>query len=180
MGLIIREPYVLIRRWRLFFAYVAFIYISLPFAPGIWERLIANFGNRVESSLFVIVVLAGTLIIFKFLSLRRQQTLVGILIICVVFSLFLVILRSLKLPAERIHLFEYVILPLFIYRSLKKEQKISTIYVKIFVIGFIAGFIDEVIQYMLPNRVFDVKDILLNGNGVLLGQGLLYCFKHLS
>ena len=126
---------------------------------------------------FIILILSGAIIIFRFCLLKKQRTFLGIFIICIVFSILFVILAKLEIQAERIHLIEYAILAAIIYRSLKKGQRISAIYFKIFAIGFAIGFFDEVIQYFLPNRVFDTRDILLNGAAVLLGEILVYNMK---
>jgi len=165
------------RRWRLFFLYCAFIYLSLPVAPGLWRKFEAGFGNFAAALPFIILSLSGAIILFKFSLLRKRRRSLGICIICAVFSISFVILRNLEIQAERIHLIEYIILAAIIYRSLEKNQKRSAIYFKILTIGLVVGFLDEIIQYFLPNRVFDWRDCFLNGAGVFLGEILVYNMK---
>ena len=40
-------------------------------------------------------------------------------------------------------------------------------------IVFVFGAVDEVIQWILPNRVFDIRDIIINGIAGILVQLLI-------
>ncbi len=40
-------------------------------------------------------------------------------------------------------------------------------------IVFVFGAVDEVIQWILPNRIFDIRDILINGIAGILVQLLI-------
>ena len=45
-------------------------------------------------------------------------------------------------------------------------------------IAIIAGIIDErIIQYLLPMRVYDFTDILLNATGVIIGAILIFAYN---
>lgn len=165
------------RRWRLFFIYCAFLYASLPFAPRLWDKIVASIGKVALILPFLSLIVVGVLIIFKIFLLKKRYALLGAFMICAACAIFFVILRNLEFPAEKIHVIEYGLLAAIIYRSINKKQSLKAVYFKIFVIGFTVGFFDEIIQLFLPNRVFDVNDIFLNGSSVLLGQILVYSIK---
>jgi len=79
------------------------------------------------------------------------------------------------MPEEKIHVVEYGILGWLIGWSLSiSPMSIQRIILAI-VLGWSIGFGDEIIQYFLPNRVYDIRDVLLNGVSATLGL-----FYHLT
>ena len=65
-------------------------------------------------------------------------------------------------PYERFHVVEYALVAV-LYRKGTGSRK------KAFVLASFGGILDEVIQWILPNRYFDLKDIFWNVVGVFLG-----------
>jgi len=69
--------------------------------------------------------------------------------------------------AERGHLFEYSVLAIFIHKALNERamqgKKIPYPPLFAFLTTFAIGALDEFIQLFLPNRVFDIIDIMFNG-----------------
>lgn len=76
---------------------------------------------------------------------------------------------------ERSHLIEYSILAIFMYEALR-ERKRNGIHIRrpallALILSFSIGILDEAIQYVLPNRVFDPIDILFNGMVITMAIG---------
>jgi uncharacterized membrane protein YhaH (DUF805 family) len=96
------------------------------------------------------------------------SVLLGIVAIYVMFFLRLGIL-------ERSHLIEYSVLSIFIHKALlerKKEGKnIAYPALLASAIAISVGILDECIQYFLPNRVFDLEDIVFNCMAVVMAIG---------
>ena len=69
--------------------------------------------------------------------------------------------------AERSHLFEYSVLAICIHKALiervQNGKNIPKPGLITFLAAFVIGGLDELIQLFLPNRVFDIVDILFNG-----------------
>ena len=76
-------------------------------------------------------------------------------------------------PAERFHLLEYGVLVILVYRALAPRIRTARIHILIILYTFAVGFIDELIQALLPNRVYDNRDIAINWAASLLATGLL-------
>ncbi len=180
MSLKLEKIKLFIRRWSLFFLYCSAIYISLPFAPKLWENIVKSLGEGGENFPYFLGGFIFINVIFAFLLLKKRYVFRGLFIICFVFYVGFIIMRNLEFLAEKIHLLEYGILAFIIYRSLNKQQSKESIHFKILLIGFTVGAIDELIQRFIPSRVFDIRDIFLNAASVSLGQMLLYSLKHLS
>jgi len=77
---------------------------------------------------------------------------------------------SLKLVEERVHILEFMALGFL--GGADRKLKIHPL-----LLVFFVSFIDEGFQYILPGRVFDLRDILHDLLGGLLGLGLAVIWK---
>ncbi len=73
--------------------------------------------------------------------------------------------------AERFHLLLYGILSCVVFWAMKLDVRNRNVYLYTTILVFLLGTIDEIIQGILPMRVFDIRDIFMNclsgGMGVL-------------
>lgn len=73
--------------------------------------------------------------------------------------------------AERSHLIEYSVLAIFVHRammeSLQNHLSNLKILVSTFILSFVLGAIDEGFQYFIPQRVFDMEDLVFNAMAIL-------------
>lgn len=79
-----------------------------------------------------------------------------------------------KLAEEKIHFFEYGILSFLIYRALAVDIKRAWVYPLAFILVFILGWVDEIIQYILPNRYYEFRDVAMNGIGGIIGLVFIF------
>ncbi len=93
---------------------------------------------------------------------RRAEML---LLLCVV-AAYVLVLTRVSMPVERTHLLEYGLLALLVYSALEERQRHRG---SVRLPGLLAitatatiGIADEAIQLLLPNRVFDPRDMLFN------------------
>ncbi len=87
--------------------------------------------------------------------------------------LYGLVIYVIDVPEEQIHFIEYGILSGLIYMALSQNvHNISVYFLSAFVV-FVFGAIDEVIQWILPDRIFDLRDILMNGIAGILVQLLI-------
>ncbi|MBM3253517.1 MAG: hypothetical protein FJZ16_04620 [Candidatus Omnitrophica bacterium] len=157
------------RNWRWVITYIALIYINLPFLPFLWNNAIKFFGKRFDYFPSVLLFLFGFVIIFYTIFVLKCRRFLLYLYLGLIAVLVSLVFSNLKLAVERIHLFEYGLLPFLIGHSLKKQGTDRYSSLRIFLIGFIVGIVDEFIQIILPNRYCTISDILLNSVSVFLG-----------
>ena len=101
-------------------------------------------------------------------------------------SIFLMLFLRLGL-SERSHLIEYSVLAIFIHNALKERKsqgrKIPYPAIIAFALTGLIGVVDEAIQIVIPERVFDPADILFNGFAAFMaigfGQGIIWVQKHM-
>jgi len=155
------------------------IYLFLPFTPAIFKFLSAQIGSAAIRSLLISLTIASAAsayipFIQKF---GRSQTYVYF-IITLILAVASAINISIKIPAQMLHIPEYLILTIFLYRAFILKNKYIKSCILAGTISVIACIIDErVIQYSLPVRVYDFNDILLNAAGAIFGVLLLMAYN---
>jgi len=154
------------RLWTLIIIYVLFIYVSLPFFPA----LISVLKNLISIELLNLISIILSISFFLLLSVWiYEKKYKAKLFLLIISPLLLLTYLSLSLDVwvERIHFIEYAALGLLISRAVN----VRNLHVIIFTGCLISliGAVDEIIQYFLPNRVGDMRDVFMNSVGGLSG-----------
>jgi hypothetical protein len=71
---------------------------------------------------------------------------------------------------EAMHLLQYGVLSLLLYRAYSRRYRDRAAYACAALLGAFLGMFDEVIQWAVPRRVFEFRDIIINVVAVLLIQ----------
>ncbi|MFH1878102.1 MAG: VanZ family protein, partial [Candidatus Omnitrophota bacterium] len=150
------------KNWRVFITlYLALMYLTSGVAPGICNRLNRIlWGNGVYAIYFAGVVLVLLTLVYLFFMKRERSVKKYILFFVFVFIIALLDLFAVY-PAEKIHLVEFGLLAVAVYKALEPDHDKYgfTLYAKGTAICFAAAFVDEIIQYAVPGRFFDLRDI---------------------
>ncbi len=95
----------------------------------------------------------------------EMSTLIGVI------AVYLLFIFRLGAP-ERSHLIEFSVLAVFIHKAFieRSQQKKLLFHPAFFALitTFFIGVVDESIQLFLPNRVFDLEDLIFNGIAALM------------
>lgn len=162
---------------RVCWAWVAgltvFIYASLPVAPALWTNIDKRAPLLLRGGLVALALLAaGALwrVVWKDRGERRPLPLLTLAAATVLFALGL---TSPAFPSERFHFLEYGLMGMLVLRASLKSQprSLKAAFGLAALVLCTLGTIDELIQYFLPNRFFDWRDIWFNIAGGLLGFG---------
>ena len=153
------------KRWGSVLAYTLFIFLTLPVMPRVWGMLYAETGGMIRYAGNLVVIVLGLALLPR---LRRRKPIVyiGCVLIGVLYALLL--LRINRSPAERLHLAEYGVLSFFLFAALRLDLRGWPLYALALLVAGGIGATDEAVQWLLPNRVFDMRDIGLN----ILSSGL--------
>ena len=82
---------------------------------------------------------------------------------------FLLCMDLVKRPVERVHFSEYGVLTFLLFRLLRHRDSSRRTYGWTLVGVCLIGFLDEALQGLLPNRVYDPRDLWFNGVAGILG-----------
>ena len=167
-------------RIALTLAYLLCIYTTLGIARPIAEYLrstgillptiIALFGGCLPLALF-----------WRYRMISQKKFLLRILLIITLLCCAFLISA---LPEERLHFLTYGLggwlicwsleaTPVFLNTPQKdKFQHRILIWLIPCLLVWLAGGVDELIQWWLPNRVFDIRDIIFNGTAGMVGVAL--------
>ena len=79
----------------------------------------------------------------------------------------------LRIPEERIHLLQYGVLAWLVTEALREKLASYRLHLLSVGIVIIAGIGDELVQWVRPNRVGDLRDVGINMVAAVLAQALL-------
>jgi len=120
-----------------------------------------------------LILIFGSYVFYLFFE-KKVRRLSSWFLIFSVMAAYGYLLNILWIPQEKLHLFEYGFLAFLVYKALKNDVKGGTIYLYTSIIVASFGCVDELIQFFLPNRYYDIKDILINAASGVMGALMLY------
>ena len=135
--------------------------------PSVWGEFTRRLGNLADYFAALILGLAGIALIFYLRAQRK--TMINFIWLAILASFYVLALSRLQLSIEKIHFVEYGLLSLLVFRALRHNIMNRSLYFWSGLIVFCLGWLDEGIQYALPNRVYDTRDVIVNGLAGILG-----------
>ena len=164
------------RLWAWTLAAIAAIYSTLFLASTLASLL----GNHTFSTLGFLagLIVVGVTILTHGLKTRPRGLEIGVALgIAVVYFLFFL---RLTMP-ERSHIIEYSVVAAFTYEALTERASHGRFVPVPAILAILAtsliGVIDECIQLVIPNRVFDLQDMLFNFLAALMAVGAIVILR---
>ena len=150
-------------RWIIVAIYTLAIYAFLPFGTAFWGFVLGQWGNIINYlGLFFVCVLGAYFLIYLILQKQVKKVSVYISFFVISISCLAVMKYLCVAGAERFHLLLYGMLSVIVFWALKLDIKNKRVYIYTIIVAVSLGTIDEFIQGILPMRVFDLRDILMN------------------
>jgi hypothetical protein len=148
------------------------IFTAIPFVLGLREYFVARWPAELIGIGVILVVVALCAAGLIFLRRRRRRFLVVDAAALLVVTIVLVIWtwRLMGQPEEAVHFLEYGVLGVLLFRALRTGIQDSSVFVAGALIGIFVGIVDEIIQWLVPGRFWDFRDIVLNGGASILVQ----------
>ena len=153
-----------LKLWSFIGGYILLIYLTLPVMRDIITALYATIGKEYLYFGINLLLILSTLMIILFALRKGLKTLLWIAIPLIA---TMIVIFTLERPEERIHFIEYGVLGILVLRAMDnpswRQMSIAFVFV------LLVGTVDEGIQWLLPSRVGDIRDIIMNGAGGALG-----------
>ena len=150
------------RLWLWTLAIVVAIYSTLGLARTLAGILRDH--NLLGAAFVLGMLLVGATILTQGLKTRPGGAEIGVALGIV--AAYLMVFVRMAIPEERTHLIEYGVVAVFIYEALTERashgRRVPVPALLAIVATALVGALDEGIQAILPNRVFDPRDILFN------------------
>ena len=152
---------------RYFWTLVAMTQIAIWASLGFAGKLVQKFeGTHILTVAFVVGFLVMITVIVSGVF-SRKPTGKEIWVLTGITTVYAMIVVRMGVPMlERTHLFEYGLVAVLVFHAFleRYSNKPNMIKVALFsiILTGLLGWIDEEIQKILPNRVYDIRDILFN------------------
>jgi VanZ family protein len=146
------------------------IYCTIPVARAFRELIAEQIG--LEFFLYLTAILTAIAGAVAFINLRKRKlpTNAYLWLFGIVAAFMGYIYQLRDIPEEAIHVAEYGVIGILVYRALSHRTRDFSIYVMAALIVGMIGVLDEYIQWVAPSRVFDLRDIRTNFLAGSLGQ----------
>ena len=152
-------------RWLIIITYTALIYSTLGVARDIVNK-IRSIGSLEYITITLVAIFLLILIFSNIRKISQKQILYRILLTICFIALIITVT---EFPEEKMHVIEYGLLGWLIAWAMSSSHlHIRNILLGL-LLGWGIGFGDEIIQYFLPNRVYDIRDVVLNGISITIG-----------
>ena len=148
-------------------AYVLSIYATLPIARPLLTFIYSHLGREtlgVVMNVFLLLFIAGSIF---YLCYYSRRSLLRLAMLVLILSATFLLAMSYEIPEERFHFLQYGLLGYLIYALFFNRKKLPEVPALCLVV-FIGGG-DELVQYFLPNRVGEMRDVVMNAVGGLSG-----------
>ena len=162
------------KAWGLALVYIAFVYSTVPLMPQIWRRLHEHTEGAVRYLGIVAVLGAGAWLLRRAwmrLGRRSWRPYLGLAAVLALYGYLLAVYA--RFPSERLHLVEYGFMGYVLFRALRLDMPVRWAYAVAWGLTLAVGFGDECIQWALPQRFFELKDVQLNAVAGGLGLALV-------
>lgn len=143
--------------------YTELILISLPLTPYV-VNFFDRFLGRSLAPIVTIVIIGIAAWVFGRLyrALRRTDDLARAALIIIFFIYLYLAVFCLPITSEKFHLIEYAAVGYLAFRITRRFRSEALAYLSASAIIAAIGCADEFAQMLLPNRVFDTRDIYIN------------------
>ncbi|RJP71368.1 MAG: hypothetical protein C4532_07540 [Candidatus Abyssobacteria bacterium SURF_17] len=156
--------------WLYVAAMMFCIVLSLPLTPILWGKASKAIGPIFNTLGYIVLAGIAVGIVLHMISHRQRYGILSFILLAGFGATYFFLLKyQCKFPAERLHLMEYGLLAYLTYRAFRLRFKKMAACLLSFAFASAFGFIDEAIQYILPNRVFEFRDAFTNTIASALG-----------
>ena len=159
-------------RWLAVAAWITVIYTAIPFMRRLREAFVTHWPAEFLGFAVMAIVTVATAAAIAALRWRRKKlSFADIAWLAGTAAVLIVWTRSLMAqPEEAVHFLEYGVLGVLLYRALRPGMDNPGVFVAGALIGMLVGTVDEIIQWIVPDRYWDFRDLVLNGGASVLVQ----------
>jgi hypothetical protein len=156
-------------------AYLALLYGSIPFTRAVVLSLnAANLTGLVVTLVFMGAAAGGLgLLVFRY----RLKDPAAYALLVVAATTVAYFAWGLDVPEERVHFIQFGLLSMVAAWTFAPRLAGVALYGVAFAVSAAAGVVDEAIQGIVPDRVFDWSDIGLDVTAAALGVALLWLIR---
>ena len=152
------------------------IFLIVPIARTIQGFVSQRWGQQIYGVVVLagIALAAGTVLSYLIARIKVRDPAQYIWLGLVTAAYIYFTLRLWDSPIEAVHFLEYGLLGFLLFNALRFHVQDKAVYLMAFFFGIIVGILDEVLQWAVTDRWWDVRDIGFNAISVGLSQIALW------
>lgn len=155
------------RLWAIIIFVVALNYLTLPFFGELIKFLDKTLGKQLLGAIINSLLALSVLFAFIYFARNGKKKYKEIVLTIAVLAVGVAVAMGYEIPVERLHFLVYGFIGSLIYKATADRWRLPFLSSFALVTGIGGG--DETIQWFLPNRVGDIRDVFMNSFGGLLG-----------
>lgn len=148
------------------------LYYTIPRTPDIRRVIVRDWGRESFTYMVAGFGLVCALVAARFLVRHRSHfpalRIAGVLVVLTAFVAGAFHLAA-KSAEEAMHFVQYGVLYGLVLRALLHRMRDGGVFILAWLVCAIAGALDEWIQWAVPGRYWDFRDLVLNGVSALFG-----------
>ncbi len=156
--------------WLFFISWSAFIWRLAPLTRPVLNLLGGFSGVLVYLTIAVTVIAAALGVIYVIRQPRIRSFPSFVAMVLVVGGYAWICLRELKAPQEALHFLEYGFLGLLAFRALSHDLRDKAVYPSAVLLCALVGNVDEFLQWLMPDRLWDIRDWAMDAAAAALAQ----------
>ncbi|MDD9943096.1 MAG: VanZ family protein [Myxococcales bacterium] len=160
--------------WPVFLGYVAAVFGALPFARDLVLALRST--NLLAGSVTAVYAASVAVVVYHVVFDLRASDWLAFAVVALLIGVIAALLLGLSIPEERVHFLQYAVMALLARNALSSRRPgqvgAARALLGAVVLTSALGVADEGVQWLLPQRVFDLRDIWLNVGAVVVGLAL--------
>jgi hypothetical protein len=156
------------QRWAVFGGYVAIVLCTVPFTRRI--TLALRNTDLLGATVTGLYALAVAGVVHYVLFNRRLADWIAFVVVAALLCVVTVLLLGLSIPEERVHFLQYGLMALLARHACAGRDGGTRIGAGILLALLLTsglGLLDECLQGLVPNRVFDWRDVGMNAGAAL-------------
>ena len=157
-------------------AWAALLYASIPLVRPVQQRLLGALGSGwiIAVVLIAVAVALGAAVLLLQRS-RRPTTPFDLAWTAVIAAVAAAAAWHLRgRPEEAVHLLQFGVLAVLLYRALRPTEPDVAILAAVVILGTLVGTVDEIIQWIVPRRFWDLRDVTVNAVACTLAAAALW------
>jgi hypothetical protein len=150
--------------------WVAVIYATIPFVRAVREWFVGRWSDQwITAGVIAVVAAVAVVGLVRHRARGSDVSRTGLLW-AVVITMLLVwwAWRLRARPEEAVHLLEYGLLGVLLHRAVAPRIRDASAFVSAALLGSLVGIVDEIIQWVTPGRIWDLRDIAINSGACAL------------
>ena len=158
----------------LFIMFSFFVFTAMEIMPSIWTVLRFILKEEIRHLTDIFIAIPFIILLFYTIFVKRQKHFLSYVWYIILIVLVYVLYNSIESPYNRMHIFQYFLLSILVFRIMHHFIYDIRLYFLGVLIAGCFGIADEITQYFISTRTASLADLGVDFISAALGQMFLF------